>query len=92
MSSSFGCAREWRFLSSFILPGFTSVFDAAYYALARFVATQPEVPTKEDGGKTPLGICESCGKIFFKNGNRQKYCDDPECKKSVTAVNPEQLI
>ena len=64
-----------------ILPGFTSVFDAAYYALARFVATQPEVPTKEDGGKTPLGICESCGKIFFKNGNRQKYCDDPECKK-----------
>ena len=64
-----------------ILPGFTSVFDAAYYALARFVASQPEVPTKEDGGKTPLGICESCGKIFFKNGNRQKYCDDPECKK-----------
>ena len=64
-----------------ILPGFTSVFDAAYYALARFAATQPEVPTKEDGGKTPLGICESCGKIFFKNGNRQKYCDDPECKK-----------
>lgn len=64
-----------------ILLGFTSVFDAAYYALARFVATQPEVPTKEDGGKTPLGICESCGKIFFKNGNRQKYCDDPECKK-----------
>ena len=64
-----------------ILPGFTSVFDAAYYALARFVATQPEVPTKEDGGKPPLGICESCGKIFFKNGNRQKYCDDPECKK-----------
>ena len=64
-----------------ILPGFTSVFDAAYYALARFVATQPEVPTKEDGSKTPLGICESCGKIFFKNGNRQKYCDDPECKK-----------
>ena len=51
-----------------ILPGFTSVFDAAYYALARFVATQPEVPTKKDGGKTPLGICESCGKIFFKNG------------------------
>lgn len=64
-----------------ILPGFTSVFDAAYYALARFVATQPEVPIKDDGGKTPLGICESCGKIFFKNGNRQKYCDDPECKK-----------
>ena len=64
-----------------ILPGFTSIFDAAYYALARFVATQPEIPTKEDGGKTPLGICESCGKIFFKNGNRQKYCDDPECKK-----------
>ena len=21
------------------------------------------------------------GNIFFKNGNRQKYCDDPECKK-----------
>ena len=63
-----------------ILPGFKSVFEAAYYALARFVSVQPDAPVS-DGGKTPLGICESCGNIFFKNGNRQKYCDDPECKK-----------
>lgn len=63
-----------------ILPGFTSVFDAAYFALARFVATQPDMPIVY-GGKAPLGICESCGNIFFKNGNRQKYCDDSECKK-----------
>ena len=63
-----------------ILPGFNSVFEAAYYALARFVSVQPDMPVS-DGGKSPLGICESCGKIFFKNGNRQKYCDDPECKK-----------
>lgn len=63
-----------------IIPGFNSVFEAAYYALARFVAVSPDAPT-HDGGKTPLAICESCGKIFFKNGNRQKYCDDLECKK-----------
>lgn len=63
-----------------ILPGFTSVFDAAYYALARFVSVQSEV-SYYDNGKAPLGICESCGDIFFKNGNRQKYCDNPECKK-----------
>ena len=63
-----------------ILPGFNSVFEAAYYALARFMAISPDAPTR-DGGKTPLAICESCGKIFVKNGNRQTYCDDPECKK-----------
>lgn len=63
-----------------IIPGFNSVFEAAYYALARFVAVSPDAPIR-DGGKTPLAICENCGKIFFKNGNRQTYCDDPECKK-----------
>lgn len=63
-----------------IIPGFNSVFETAYYALARFVAVPPDAPTR-DGGKTPLAICESCSKIFVKNGNRQTYCDDPECKK-----------
>ena len=28
-----------------------------------------------------VATCECCGRLFIKNGNRQKYCDNPECKK-----------
>lgn len=63
-----------------IVPAFTNVFESAYYALAQFVATGSEVPLR-DGGRTPLQVCASCGKIYYKSGNRQKYCDEIECKK-----------
>ena len=63
-----------------IVPAFTSVFESAYYALAQFVATGSEVPLR-DGGRTPLQVCASCGKMYYKSENRQKYCDEIECKK-----------
>lgn len=53
-----------------IIHNFTSVFDAAYFALARFVATGYDVPLREYG-KTPLQVCSACGKIYYKSGNRQ---------------------
>jgi len=46
------------------------VFDAAYFALAHFVATGYDVPLREYG-KTPLQVCSACGKIYYKSGNRQ---------------------
>ena len=63
-----------------IVPDFTSVFDVAYYALAQYVTASPDYPLHW-GARTGIGYCESCGNIFIKNGNRQKYCDNPECKK-----------
>lgn len=62
-----------------IVPAFQSVFDVAYYALAQYVSASPDYPLHW-GGRTGIGYCKSCGNIFIKNGNRQKYCDDPECK------------
>ena len=63
-----------------ISPNFTSVFDVAYYALSLYVTASPEYPLHW-GARTGIGYCESCGNIFIKKGNRQKYCDNPECKK-----------
>ena len=63
-----------------IAPDFKSVFDVAYYALAQYVTASPDYPLHW-GARTGIGYCESCGNIFIKNGNRQKYCDNPECKK-----------
>ena len=63
-----------------IAPAFTSVFDVAYYALSLYLTASPDYPLHW-GARTGIGYCESCGKIYIKNGNRQKYCDDPECKK-----------
>lgn len=63
-----------------VSPTFASVFDVAYYAMVLYVSTAPDYPLHW-GARTGIGYCESCGKIFIKSGNRQKYCDDPECKK-----------
>lgn len=63
-----------------IIPAFRSVFDVAYYAMAQYVSSSPDYPLHW-GGRTGIAYCKSCGNIFIKNGNRQVYCDDPECKK-----------
>lgn len=61
-------------------PRFMSVFDAAYYSLVRLSIT-PAEHTSEYGEPLPIGVCDCCGRLFVKNGNRQKFCDDIECKK-----------
>ena len=63
-----------------IVPAFQSVFDVAYYAMAQYVSASPDYPLHW-GGRTGIAYCQGCGNIFIKNGNRQKYCDDPECKR-----------
>jgi len=63
-----------------IMPGFASVFDAARFTLSQYVSISSDYPTYY-GDKVGIGTCECCGSLFIKNGNRQKYCDDIECKK-----------
>lgn len=29
-----------------------------------------------------FAVCENCGKPFIRNGSRQKYCSNPECRNA----------
>lgn len=62
-----------------LAPEVKSVFDAAYYALARFVTVNSGA-LDDWGGKTNITFCQGCGRAFIKRGNRQKYCSTPECQ------------
>jgi len=65
-----------------VMPGFTSVFEAAYFSLSQYVSLPGDYPF-DYGSRIGIGICACCGKMFIKNGNRQKYCDEDECKKEA---------
>ena len=60
--------------------GFFSVFDAARFALSQYVSIPTDYPIAY-ADRVGVATCECCGRLFIKNGNRQKYCDNPECKK-----------
>lgn len=61
------------------LPEIHSVFDYAYYALSRIAAA--DIRQIDDwGSKKNLTFCSSCGKLFIKTGNNQRYCNDPLCQ------------
>ena len=62
-----------------LLPDVNSVIDAAYYALARFMAVNTGA-LEDWGGKTTIAFCEGCGRAYIKRGNRQKYCGNRECE------------
>lgn len=63
-----------------ILPDFHSVFDAARFALSQYVSIPTDYPIAY-GERVGVATCKCCGRLFVKKGNRQKYCDNPECKK-----------
>lgn len=62
-----------------LLPEVTSVIEAAYYALSRFVAVNSGA-LDDWGGKTSIAFCAACGNAFIKRGNRQKYCLSTQCQ------------
>ena len=62
-----------------LLPEVSSVIEAAYYALSRFVAVNSGA-LDDWGGKTSIAFCAACGIAFIKRGNRQKYCNSPQCQ------------
>lgn len=63
-----------------VLPDFHSVFDAARFSLSQYVSIPTDYPIAY-GERVGVATCECCGRLFVKKGNRQKYCDNPECKK-----------
>lgn len=65
--------------SFYLGPKLDSVFDIATYALIRWIATNAPNMDDTDTKKT-LFVCEACGKIGVKNGNRQKYCSSQACQ------------
>ena len=63
-----------------------SVFDIAWYTLARYMA---DVKLVDDGTKeiaSPDGkvcVCKCCGRAFVRRAdqNRKLYCGEPECER-----------
>lgn len=64
-----------------IMPAFKSVFDVAYYMMARAFVPEPETEDTYNLRNLYYGICEYCGRLFEKNSNRQKFCNNYECQK-----------
>ena len=71
--------RDENTNSLVLLPEVSSVIEAAYYALSRFVAVNSGA-LDDWGGKTSIAFCAACGSAFIKRGNRQKYCLSPQCQ------------
>ena len=65
-----------------------SVFDIAWYTLARMIV---DFGPPEEAGKRneryngTLTTCPICGTAFIRRNNRHTYCDDPQCKKTYDA-------
>lgn len=74
-----------------VMPDFHSVFDAARFALSQYVSIPTDYPIAY-ADRVGVATCECCGRLFIKNGNRQKYCDIQNVKKNETAENLALLI
>lgn len=60
-----------------------SVFDIAWYAFARMVATVAPPADHDPDYMYPQGsvlTCMSCGEYFVRHSSRQRYCDNPNCQ------------
>ena len=69
-----------------------SVFDLAWYAFAREVATDAPPPDTDPDSLILYGsgsyiCCLSCGKYVKRKGPRQRYCDDPSCQAVRKRIN-----
>jgi len=65
-----------------------SVFDIAWYTLARMIVDFG--PPEEAGQRNEkydgtLTTCPICGTAFIRRNNRHTYCGDPQCKKAYDA-------
>ena len=61
------------------MPEINSIFDILNYTLVRMVAANAPA-LNENWRRQSIAICESCGELFIKEGNRQKYCKSPLCQ------------
>lgn len=51
------------------------------YSIAHQAKRKAERWAANDGHKYAKRVCEHCGKEYYPNGNKQKFCS-PECKKA----------
>ena len=61
-----------------------SVFDIAWYTLARMISEDPALENIGKDEERPEGImicCRNCGKFLVRRSNRQEYCDSVVCQK-----------
>lgn len=71
-----------------IVPEFNSVFDVAYYIMARKRITSPMMDS--DMWEDDYSICESCKMFFIKNTYNQKYCDKLECQNERNRIKSKR--
>lgn len=65
-----------------------SVFDIAWYTLARMISESPTLENRGNEESKLEGImicCRNCGKFIIRKSNRQEYCDAEECQKARNA-------
>lgn len=71
-----------------------SVFDIAWYTLARMLSEDPPLEQKGFTEQRPEGImirCHNCGRFFIRSKRSQQYCDLPECQKARNAKNQREF-
>jgi len=65
-----------------------SVFDIAWYTLARMISEDPALENRQRDEARPEGImicCRHCGKFLIRRSNRQEFCDSVECQRARNA-------
>jgi hypothetical protein len=71
-----------------------SVFDIAWYTLARMISEDPALENRNKQDEQPEGIlicCRHCGKFLIRKGKRQEFCTSPECQKARKAINQQDF-
>ena len=67
-----------------------SVFDIAWYTLARMLSEEPPLEKKGALPERPEGImicCLHCGRFFIRKTRHQQYCSSKECQNARNAKN-----
>lgn len=71
-----------------------SVFDIAWFTLARMISEDPPPENKGRSDDRPEGImicCRHCGDFLIRRNGRQEYCDKPDCQKARNAKNQREF-
>lgn len=62
-----------------------SVFDIAWYTLARMISEDPALENRQHEETRPESViicCRHCGKFLIRRSNRQEFCDSEECQRA----------
>ena len=65
-----------------------SVFDIAWYTLARMISDNPALENRRREEARPVGImicCRNCEKFLIRRSIRQEFCDSEECQRARNA-------